>query len=194
MQELFISYSHNPLEAGCDEAGRGGLCGPVVAAAVMVSDALKNEWIKDSKKLNFKKRENLADFIEQNAMDFGVAAVDVAYIETHNILKASIHAMHLALDQLAHRPEMIIVDGNYFLPYSSIPYQCIVKGDAQYLSIASASILAKRHRDAIMLELHEQYPVYGWNTNMGYATKAHQQALRKFGPSPYHRKNFRLSY
>lgn len=194
MEKLLTSYSHLYLEAGCDEAGRGCLCGPVVAAAVVVSDALKNEFINDSKKLNFKKRENLSAFIQQNAMDYGIATVDVDFIDTHNILRAAIHAMHLALDQLTVRPELIIVDGNRFLPYPFVPHQCIVKGDAKYLSIASASILAKNHRDAIMLELHEEYPAYGWNKNMGYATKVHQEALRKFGPTPHHRKTFRLEY
>ncbi|WP_034985954.1 ribonuclease HII [Bergeyella zoohelcum] len=194
MEKLLTSYSHLYLEAGCDEAGRGCLCGPVVAAAVVVSDALKNEFINDSKKLNFKKRENLSAFIQQNAMDYGIATVDVDFIDTHNILWAAIHAMHLALDQLTVRPELIIVDGNRFLPYPFVPHQCIVKGDAKYLSIASASILAKNHRDAIMLELHEEYPEYGWNKNMGYATKVHQEALRKFGPTPHHRKTFRLEY
>ncbi|WP_125151298.1 ribonuclease HII [Bergeyella zoohelcum] len=194
MEKLLTSYSHLYLEAGCDEAGRGCLCGPVVAAAVVVSDALENEFINDSKKLNFKKRENLSAFIQQNAMDYGIATVDVDFIDTHNILRAAIHAMHLALDQLTVRPELIIVDGNRFLPYPFVPHQCIVKGDAKYLSIASASILAKNHRDAIMLELHEEYPAYGWNKNMGYATKVHQEALRKFGPTPHHRKTFRLEY
>ncbi|MDY6026321.1 ribonuclease HII [Bergeyella zoohelcum] len=194
MEKLLTSYSHLYLEAGCDEAGRGCLCGPVVAAAVVVSDALENEFINDSKKLNFKKRENLSAFIQQNAMDYGIATVDVDFIDTHNILRAAIHAMHLALDQLTVRPELIIVDGNRFLPYPFVPHQCIVKGDAKYLSIASASILAKNHRDAIMLELHEEYPEYGWNKNMGYATKVHQEALRKFGPTPHHRKTFRLEY
>ena len=127
-------------------------------------------------------------------MDYGIATVDVDFIDTHNILRAAIHAMHLALDQLTVRPELIIVDGNRFLPYPFVPHQCIVKGDAKYLSIASASILAKNHRDAIMLELHEEYPAYGWNKNMGYATKVHQEALRKFGPTPHHRKTFRLEY
>lgn len=194
MEKLLTSYSHLYLEAGCDEAGRGCLCGPVVAAAVVVSDALENEFINDSKKLNFKKRENLSAFIQQNAMNYGIATVDVDFIDTHNILRAAIHAMHLALDQLTVRPELIIVDGNRFLPYPFVPHQCIVKGDAKYLSIASASILAKNHRDAIMLELHEEYPAYGWNKNMGYATKVHQEALRKFGPTPHHRKTFRLEY
>lgn len=194
MEKLLTSYSHLYLEAGCDEAGRGCLCGPVVAAAVVVSDALENEFINDSKKLNFKKRENLSAFIQQNAMDYGIATVDVDFIDTHNILRAAIHAMHLALDQLTVRPELIIVDGNRFLPYPFVPHRCIVKGDAKYLSIASASILAKNHRDAIMLELHEEYPEYGWNKNMGYATKVHQEALRKFGPTPHHRKTFRLEY
>ncbi|EKB57069.1 ribonuclease HII [Bergeyella zoohelcum] len=194
MEKLLTSYSHLYLEAGCDEAGRGCLCGPVVAAAVVVSDALENEFINDSKKLNFKKRENLSAFILQNAMDYGIATVDVDFIDTHNILRAAIHAMHLALDQLTVRPELIIVDGNRFLPYPFVPHQCIIKGDAKYLSIASASILAKNHRDAIMLKLHEEYPAYGWNKNMGYATKAHQEALKKFGPTPHHRKTFRLEY
>ena len=194
MEKLLTSYSHLYLEAGCDEAGRGCLCGPVVAAAVVVSDALENEFINDSKKLNFKKRETLSAFIQQNAMDYGIATVDVDFIDTHNILRAAIHAIHLALDQLTVRPELIIVDGNRFLPYPFVPHQCIVKGDAKYLSIASASILAKNHRDAIMLELHEEYPAYGWNKNMGYATKVHQEALRKFGPTPHHRKTFRLEY
>lgn len=191
---LSKSFSHRYIEAGCDEAGRGCLCGPVVAATVIISDELENEFINDSKKLNFTLRKNLSDFIIANATDFAISEVDVDFIDTHNILRASIHAMHLALDQFTIRPELILVDGNRFLPYSFIPHRCIVKGDAQFLSIAAASILAKNHRDKLMLQLHEEYPQYHWNKNMGYATKAHQEALMKYGATPHHRKSFRLVY
>lgn len=191
---LLKKWSKNYIEAGCDEVGRGCLCGPVVAAAVVLEEDFEQHLIKDSKKLSFKRRLELDHYIRENAKDFAVAEVSPALIDEYNILNASIHAMHLALDQLTVRPELILVDGNRFKPYSFIPHQCIIKGDSKVLSIAAASILAKNHRDQIMIELHDKFPEYGWNKNMGYATKLHQQALNEYGPTIHHRKSFKLKY
>lgn len=192
--ELLKSWSNTYIEAGCDEVGRGCLCGPVVAAAVILGDDFAPNLINDSKKLKFKQREELDQYIRENAIDFAIAELPPAFIDEHNILNASIHAMHLALDQLTTRPELILVDGNRFKPYPFIPHQCIVKGDSKVLSIAAASILAKNYRDKLMIELHEAFPEYGWNTNMGYATKHHQEALMKYGATIHHRKSFKLVY
>lgn len=181
-------------EAGCDEAGRGCLCGPVVAAAVIIDEKFEQHLIQDSKKLTPKVRKELDLYIRENALDFSIAELPPDFIDQHNILNASIHAMHLALDGLRLRPELIVVDGNRFHPYPFVPHQCIVKGDSKIVSIAAASILAKNYRDALMLQLHEEFPHYGWNRNMGYATKEHQEALRKHGPTKHHRKSFRLEY
>lgn len=182
------------IEAGCDEVGRGCLCGPVVAASVILDENFEQNLINDSKKLNFKTRIALDDYIKENAIDYGIAELSPAFIDEHNILNASIHAMHLALDHLKTRPEMILVDGNKFHPYNYIPHQCIIKGDSKVLSIAAASILAKNYRDLLMIELHEEFPEYGWNKNFGYATKQHREALNKYGPTKYHRQSFRLDY
>ncbi|MEC5394464.1 ribonuclease HII [Bergeyella sp. RCAD1439] len=192
--ELLKKWSENYVEAGCDEVGRGCLCGPVVAAAVVIGEDFNPSAINDSKKLSFKSRQKLDDYIRKNAIDFAIAELPPAFIDEHNILNASIHAMHLALDQLQVRPELILVDGNRFHPYPFTPHQCIVKGDSKILSIAAASILAKNHRDQLMIRLHEEFPQYGWNKNMGYATKTHQQALREYGPTIHHRKSFKLMY
>ena len=192
--ELLKKWSDNYVEAGCDEVGRGCLCGPVVAAAVILDENFKQNLVNDSKKLNFKTRQDLDIYIKENVKEYSIAELPPEFIDQHNILNASIHAMHLALDKLTLRPELILVDGNRFHPYNFIPYQCIVKGDSKLLSIAAASILAKNYRDHLMIKLHEEFPHYGWKKNMGYATKEHQKALMKFGPTIHHRKSFRLEY
>lgn len=192
--ELIKKWSENYVEAGCDEVGRGCLCGPVVAAAVILDDNFEQNLVNDSKKLNFKTRLELDDYIKNNVKDYAIAELSPAFIDQHNILNASIHAMHNALDKLTIRPELILVDGNKFHPYNYIPHQCIIKGDSKILSIAAASILAKNYRDQLMIQLHEEFPEYGWNKNMGYATKVHIEALKKFGPTKYHRQSFRLNY
>ena len=192
--ELIKKWSENYVEAGCDEVGRGCLCGPVVAAAVVLDDNFEQNLVNDSKKLNFKTRLDLDDYIKNNVKDYAIAELSPEFIDQHNILNASIHAMHNALDKLTIRPELILVDGNKFHPYNYIPHQCIIKGDSKILSIAAASILAKNYRDQLMIRLHEEFPEYGWNKNMGYATKVHIEALKKFGPTKYHRQSFRLNY
>ena len=192
--ELIKKWSENYVEAGCDEVGRGCLCGPVVAAAVILDDNFEQNLVNDSKKLNLKTRLELNDYIKNNVKDYAIAELSPAFIDQHNILNASIHAMHNALDKLTIRPELILVDGNKFHPYNFIPHQCIIKGDSKILSIAAASILAKNYRDQLMIQLHEEFPEYGWNKNMGYATKVHIEALKKFGPTKYHRQSFRLNY
>ena len=192
--ELIKKWSENYMEAGCDEVGRGCLCGPVVAAAVILDDNFEQNLVNDSKKLNFKTRLELDDYIKNNVKDYAIAELSPEFIDQHNILNASIHAMHNALDKLTIRPELILVDGNKFHPYNYIPHQCIIKGDSKILSIAAASILAKNYRDQLMIQLHEEFPEYGWNKNMGYATKVHIEALKKFGPTKYHRQSFRLNY
>ena len=192
--ELIKKWSENYVEAGCDEVGRGCLCGPVVAAAVILDDKFEQNLVNDSKKLNFKTRLELDDYIKNNVKDYAIAELSPTFIDQHNILNASIHAMHNALDKLTIMPALILVDGNKFHPYNFIPHQCIVKGDSKVLSIAAASILAKNYRDQLMIQLHEEFPEYGWNKNMGYATKVHIEALKKFGPTKYHRQSFRLNY
>lgn len=192
--ELIKKWSEYYIEAGCDEVGRGCLCGPVVAAAVILDDNFEQNLVNDSKKLNFKTRLELDDYIKNNVKDYAIAELSPEFIDQHNILNASIHAMHNALDKLTIRPELILVDGNKFHPYNFIPHQCIIKGDSKVLSIAAASILAKNYRDQLMIQLHEEFPEYGWNKNMGYATKVHIEALKKFGPTKYHRQSFRLNY
>ena len=192
--ELIKKWSENYIEAGCDEVGRGCLCGPVVAAAVILDDNFDQNLVNDSKKLNFKTRLELDDYIKNNVKDYSIAELSPEFIDQHNILNASIHAMHNALDKLTIRPELILVDGNKFHPYNFIPHQCIIKGDSKILSIAAASILAKNYRDQLMIRLHDEFPEYGWNKNMGYATKVHIEALKKFGPTKYHRQSFRLKY
>ena len=191
---LLKSYSHLYVEAGCDEVGRGCLSGPVVAAAVILDGNFNQNLVNDSKKLTFKTRLQLDSYIKSNVLDYAIAEVSPEFIDEHNILNASIHAMHLSLDQLKIIPEFILVDGNKFHPYNFIPHQCIIKGDSKILSIACASILAKNYRDQLMMNLHEEFPEYGWNKNMGYATKVHREALNKFGPTIHHRRSFRLNY
>ncbi|MNU32179.1 Ribonuclease HII [compost metagenome] len=192
--DLLKKWSNNYIEAGCDEVGRGCLCGPVVAAAVILDENFEQNLVNDSKKLSFKTRMDLDSYIKDNVKSFAIAELSPAFIDEHNILNASIHAMHRALDKLAVRPEFILVDGNKFHPYNFIPHQCVIKGDSKFLSIAAASILAKNYRDKLMIKLHEEHPEYGWNTNFGYATKKHQEALIKHGITKYHRQSFRLKY
>jgi ribonuclease HII len=185
-------YKENVIECGCDEAGRGCLAGPVVAAAVIFPSDYVNEFINDSKTLSEIKRDQLRKIIENEAIAWAVAFVDNTEIDKINILNASILAMHKALALLKTNPGHIIVDGNRFKKYGSIPHACIVKGDSKYLSIAAASILAKTHRDEYMLTLHQQFPNYGWDRNKAYPTKEHREAIVKHGITPYHRKSFRL--
>ncbi|WP_265429769.1 ribonuclease HII [Chryseobacterium sp. YIM B08800] len=192
--DLLKKWSNNYIEAGCDEVGRGCLCGPVVAAAVILDENFEQSLVNDSKKLSFKTRMDLDSYIKDNVKSFAIAELSPAFIDEHNILNASIHAMHRALDKLAIRPEFILVDGNKFHPYNFIPHQCVIKGDSKFLSIAAASILAKNYRDKLMIELHEEHPEYGWNTNFGYATKKHQEALIKHGITKYNRHSFLLKY
>jgi ribonuclease HII len=204
---LKLAYIDHVVEAGCDEAGRGPLAGSVFAAAVILdARLLANEkhcqWLEmlnDSKQLSDKQRQYLRPLIEEHATAWAVVEVTAEEIDRINILNASIIGMQRALDQLHIRPEHIIVDGNKWKPYIpadgvlEIPAQTVVKGDGKYLSIAAASVLAKTYRDAYMLRLHEQYPQYHWDTNMGYPTKAHYEAIRQFGITPYHRKSFKLN-
>lgn len=180
------------VEAGCDEAGRGCLAGCVYAAAVIFPENYQNETLNDSKQLTAKKRYQLREQIEHDALAWAVGIVTPEEIDQINILNASILAMHRALDQLSVRPEAVIVDGNRFKPYKELPYETIVKGDGKYLSIAAASILAKTYRDDYMLGLADEYPQYDWRSNKGYPTKKHRDAIRQFGVTPYHRKTFTL--
>ena len=180
------------VEAGCDEAGRGPLAGPVVAAAVILPKDYQNESLNDSKKLTRSKREWLKVEIEKEALAWGVSFVDNQKIDEINILNASFLAMHEAIGQLNEKPELLLIDGNRFTPYPEIPHQCIIKGDGKYLSIAAASVLAKTYRDQLMEKLAIQHPEYGWENNAGYPTRAHREAIEKFDPTPYHRKSFRL--
>jgi len=189
---LLAQYHTGLIEAGCDEAGRGCLAGPVYAAAVILPPDYQNPRLNDSKQLTDHQRRQLRTEIERDAVAWAVGIVSNEEIDQINILRASITAMHRALDQLKVRPQAVIVDGNRFTPYRDLPWQTIVKGDGKYLSIAAASILAKTYRDDCMLRLHEQYPQYGWDHNAGYPTKAHRQAIMQHGPTPYHRLTFNL--
>ena len=189
MLSLFYSC---PFEAGTDEAGRGCLAGPVTAAAVVLPEDLEDCGLNDSKQLTAAKRASLRILIEEKAVSFGVCHIFPETIDRINILNASIAAMHGALRDLSAPPSYIIVDGNRFKPFESIPHQCIIQGDGKYLSIAAASIIAKTHRDAYMERLHRQYPQYNWKQNKGYPTLEHRNAIRKYGPTPLHRKSFRL--
>ena len=185
-------YYEGLIEAGCDEAGRGCLAGSVYAAAVILPSDYQNELLNDSKKLTAKKRYALREEIERDAIAWAVGIVTPKEIDKINILNASFLAMHRALDQLQVRPEAVIVDGNRFKPYQDLPSTTIVKGDGKYLSIAAASILAKTYRDDYMLSLAEEYPQYDWQSNMGYPTKKHRQAIIEHGITPYHRKSYNL--
>lgn len=192
MNNLSSFYKANTIEAGCDEAGRGCLAGPVVAAAVILPNDFSHDLLNDSKKITEKKRYELRKEIEEKAIAFAVGILDNKEIDQINILKASIMAMHKSLDQLNTVPEHIIIDGNKFINYKNIPHKTIVKGDAKYYSIAAASILAKTYRDDIMLDLDQKHPEYGWKQNKGYPTKKHRAAIKEFGPTPFHRMSFRL--
>lgn len=185
-------YYEGLVEAGCDEAGRGCLAGSVFAAAVILPPDYENELLNDSKKLTDRKRKQLREIIEHDALDWAVGIVEPGEIDEINILNASILAMHRALDQLKVRPEAVIVDGNRFKPYRDLPYTTIVKGDGKYLAIAAASILAKTYRDDYMDRLAEDYPQYDWKSNKGYPTKKHRQAIRECGITPFHRRSFTL--
>jgi len=190
---MLLPYYHiGVMEAGCDEAGRGCLAGPVYAAAVILPTDFKNELLNDSKQLTEHQRYQLRPIIEKEALAWAVGVVTAKEIDKINILNASFLAMHRALDQLKVRPEHIIVDGNRFKPYHKIPYVTIVKGDGKYLSIAAASILAKTYRDDYMNTLSEEFPQYEWKNNKGYPTKAHRAALAQYGPTPYHRMSYNL--
>ncbi len=189
---LLPSYQNKLIEAGCDEAGRGCLAGPVFAAAVILPRNFKNNTLNDSKKLNSKQRDELRNVIEQQALAFAVASVDSATIDEINILNASFLAMHRALDNLSKKFELILVDGNRFRPYNNIPYHTIIQGDGKYMSIAAASILAKTYRDEYMEQQHLLYPQYDWLSNKGYGVQKHREAMRQYGQSPLHRKSFVL--
>lgn len=190
---LLLSYHQELLiEAGCDEAGRGCLAGPVFAAAVILPKKFRLPLLNDSKQVKPADREKLRSVIEKKAICYAVASVDNEEIDKINILKASFKAMHLALEKLQQQPEFILVDGNRFYAYGSTPHACIIQGDGIYASIAAASILAKTYRDEYMQQLHATYPHFGWDVNKGYPTKQHRNAIREFGDTPYHRKTFRL--
>ena len=183
-------YYKDKIEAGCDEAGRGCLAGSVYAAAVILPKDYHNDLLNDSKQLTARQRYQLREMIERDAISWAVGIATAQEIDQINILRASITAMHRAIDQLAVRPEALIIDGNRFYPYHDLPYTTIVKGDGKYLSIAAASILAKTYRDDYMRELHKEYPYYGWDHNAGYPTKEHRQGIAGHGLSPYHRLTF----
>ncbi|WP_417290188.1 ribonuclease HII [Corallibacter sp.] len=189
---LKLNYSGFKLECGTDEAGRGCLCGPVTAAAVILPDTFKNDILNDSKQLSEKKRELIRPIIEKEALAFGVAHVFPETIDDINILNASILAMHEAIKNMQVNPDFIIVDGNKFKPFKNVNHETIVKGDSKYLSIAAASVLAKTYRDDYMQRIHEEFPMYDWRKNKGYPTKTHREAIKKHGVTNYHRKSFRL--
>jgi ribonuclease HII len=185
-------YNQDKLEAGCDEAGRGCIAGPVFAAAVILPRNFNHTVLNDSKMLNAECREKLRDEIIKVAVSWSVEYVDNNIIDKLNILRASILAMHKAIDSLAIHPGYLIIDGNRFFKYKSIEHTCIVKGDSKYFSIAAASVLAKTYRDDYMKKIHEEYEKYGWEKNKGYATKQHREAIKNYGLTPYHRKSFRI--
>ncbi|HOV10451.1 MAG TPA: ribonuclease HII [Bacteroidales bacterium] len=186
-------FRKNTVEAGCDEAGRGCLAGPVFAAAVILPNDYKNKILNDSKQLSEKQREILRIEIEKEALAWAVAQLDNNRIDEINILNASIMSMHLAINKLSRMPELLLIDGNRFNPYEKIPHQCIVKGDGKYMSIAAASVLAKTHRDEFMITLHGEFPQYNWAQNKGYPTRDHKDAINLYGITPYHRKSFNLN-
>jgi len=185
-------YNKQLIEAGCDEAGRGCLAGPVFAAAVILPKDYKNKILNDSKQLTDRIRYELRGEIEKEAIAYAVAHISNIEIDEINILNASILGMHKAVDLLVKKPELLLIDGNRFKPYKDIPHHCIIKGDAKFLSIAAASILAKTYRDDFMLEASKKYPGYGWEKNMGYPTKLHREGIKKLGTTPLHRLSFRL--
>ncbi|HEX5170765.1 MAG TPA: ribonuclease HII [Cyclobacteriaceae bacterium] len=189
---LLSSFTTDLVEAGCDEAGRGCLAGPVVAAAVILPKNYQHEFLNDSKQLLREEREQLRMEIERDAVAWAVGEVDNVEIDRINILNASFRAMHLAIEKLSIKPSLLLIDGNRFKPYAEIPFECIIKGDAKYLSIAAASVLAKTYRDDLMNRLSLTYPGYSWETNVGYPTDAHREGIRQLGITPLHRKSFTL--
>lgn len=190
--KLSLRYKKGVIEAGCDEAGRGCLAGPVVAAAVILPDKFRYESLDDSKKLNEKTRSELRPGLENDCLAWAVSFVYPEEIDEINILNASFLAMHRAVEQLKLTPQFLIIDGNRFKPYPGIPHTCIIKGDGKYAAIAAASVLAKTHRDEYMEKIHLEYPYYAWHENKGYPTEKHRKAIKEFGSCPYHRKSFTL--
>lgn len=188
--ELIVSFSSGFIEAGCDEAGRGCLAGPVFAAAVILKSDFHCSLLNDSKQLSAVHRNEVRQIVESEAMAWAVASIDNTIIDRINILQASYLAMHEAVKKLNLIPELLLIDGNRFKPFSGIKHECFVKGDARFMSIAAASVLAKTHRDEFMLGIHEEYPQYRWDKNKGYPTVLHREAIRKYGLSPYHRLSF----
>ncbi len=189
---LKSSFTKNKIEAGCDEVGRGCLAGPVVAAAVILPKKFKHPLLNDSKQLKKADRDQLQEEIKQAALAWAVAEVSHQEIDQINILNASFKAMHLALDQLDTRPELLLIDGNRFKPYQQIEHKCIVKGDTKFLSIAAASVLAKTYRDELMEKLSIEFPGYGWTTNVGYPSLEHREGIKTLGITPFHRRSFQL--
>jgi ribonuclease HII len=185
-------YQSKLIEAGCDEAGRGCLAGPVFAAAVILPKKFFHPLLNDSKQVTEKNRNELRKIIEDKAIAFAVASIDNNEIDEINILRASFKAVHIAIDQLQKKPQLLLMDGNRFIPYKKTPHHCIIKGDGIYMSIAAASILAKTYRDEYMLQLHEEFPQYGWQQNKGYGTAFHRNAIAGYGQCKYHRKSFHL--
>lgn len=192
MPRLRSSFTKHAVEAGCDEAGRGCLAGPVVAAAVILPKKYRHKSLNDSKQLSREERFRIREDIIRDAEAWAVAEVSHEEIDEINILNASFKAMHLALDQLSIKPELLLIDGNRFIPYGDLPYECLVKGDGKFLSIAAASVLAKTYRDELMQKLALQYTGYGWETNVGYPTVEHRDGIKLLGMTPYHRKSFKL--
>ncbi|MFY7672001.1 ribonuclease HII [Tenacibaculum sp. MEBiC06402] len=189
---LELNYSGFTFEAGTDEAGRGCLSGPVVAAAVILPEDFEHPFLNDSKQLSEKKRNELRTFIEQNALSYSVSFIHNEEVDELNVLQAAIEGMHRSISELSTVPEFIIVDGNKFRPYKEIPHETIVKGDAKFMSIAAASILAKTYRDEFMAKIHEEFPMYNWKKNKGYPTKEHRAGIKTHGATKYHRKSFKL--
>lgn len=189
---LQIFYQTKLIEAGCDEAGRGCYAGPVFAAAVILPKKFFHPLLNDSKKVKEADRNELRNFIEQNAISFAVAKIDSEEIDSINILKASFKAMHLAIDALKKVPQLLLIDGNRFINYKKIPHHCIIKGDGKFASIAAASILAKTYRDEYMQQLHKEFPMYQWQQNKGYGTLSHRKAIENYGLCKYHRKSFNI--
>lgn len=189
---LLSSFTPDLIEAGCDEVGRGCLAGPVVAAAVILPKNYTHELLTDSKQLKKKDRLTLQNDIVRDAIAWAVAEVSCEEIDLINILNASFKAMHLALDKLSVQPQFLLIDGNRFTPYRDLNFECVIKGDGKYLSIAAASVLAKNYRDELMEKLSLKYPGYGWGTNVGYPTEEHRDGIRAFGITPYHRRSFQL--
>jgi ribonuclease HII len=192
MPRLRSSFTSDLVEAGCDEVGRGCLAGPVVAAAVVLPKKYKHKLLNDSKQLTHDERVVLREDVKRDALAWAVAEVSNLEIDEINILNASFKAMHLALDQLQVRPQFLLIDGNRFKPYQDVPFECIVKGDASYLAIAAASVIAKTYRDELMQKLADIHPGYGWVTNVGYPTIEHRDGIKKLGITPFHRKSFTL--